>query len=113
MANKVIRKIKGTDGVVVDVGSKWENVSGRPETFTPSTSSTAGLGGLVPPPAAGDQNSYLKGDGTWGKPSETGGGLSAEDQALFNKMKLYWNTPTWGDLAHNFASWGALMQKDA
>lgn len=34
--------------------------------FTGATSSTAGAHGLVPAPAAGDQDKYLKGDGTWG-----------------------------------------------
>lgn len=31
-----------------------------------ATSSAAGSGGIVPAPAAGKQNSYLKGNGTWG-----------------------------------------------
>lgn len=37
-----------------------------PTDFTGATSSVAGTGGLVPAPAAGDQDKLLKGDGTWG-----------------------------------------------
>jgi hypothetical protein len=33
--------------------------------FTGATSSAAGVAGLVPTPIVGDQNKYLKGDGTW------------------------------------------------
>lgn len=33
--------------------------------FTGATSSTAGAHGLVPAPAAGDENKFLQGDGTW------------------------------------------------
>lgn len=39
--------------------------------FTGATRSAAGAIGLVPAPTAGQQNMFLKGDGTWG---ETGGG---------------------------------------
>lgn len=39
--------------------------------FTGATSSVAGAAGLVPQPAAGDQDKYLKGDGTWGTISST------------------------------------------
>ena len=39
--------------------------------FTGATSSAAGSSGLVKAPAAGDQAKFLKGDGTWGTPSDT------------------------------------------
>ena len=39
--------------------------------FTGATSGTAGTSGLVPGPLAGDQDKYLKGDGTWGTISST------------------------------------------
>lgn len=38
--------------------------------FTGATSSTAGAHGLVPAPAAGDQNKFLQGDGTWATPAD-------------------------------------------
>lgn len=34
-----------------------------------SSASSAGKAGLVPAPAAGDQNKYLRGDGTWASPA--------------------------------------------
>lgn len=34
-------------------------------TMTAATASAAGLRGVVPAPAAGDQNKFLRGDGTW------------------------------------------------
>ena len=33
--------------------------------FTGATSGAAGSAGLVPAPAVGDEDKYLKGDGTW------------------------------------------------
>lgn len=40
-------------------------VNQLPSTMTGATASTAGTGGLVPAPAAGDENKVLRGDGTW------------------------------------------------
>ena len=40
--------------------------------FSGATSSTAGAAGLAPAPAAGDQDKYLKGDGTWAAVSSGG-----------------------------------------
>ena len=36
-----------------------------------ATASAAGTSGLVPAPAAGDQGKYLRGDGTYGTPTNT------------------------------------------
>lgn len=41
------------------------------EDFTGATSSTSGTHGLVPAPNAGNQEKFLKGDGTWGTPTDT------------------------------------------
>ena len=77
----------------------WTGVTGKPSTFTPSshkhaisditslqdalngkaanktmtaaTASAAGTAGLVPAPAAGKQGQFLRGDGTWDKPTDT------------------------------------------
>lgn len=53
---------------------KWENVS-LAETignlisvFRGATAEAAGASGLVPAPSAGNQDNYLKGDGTWANP---------------------------------------------
>lgn len=49
--------------------------------FTGATSSAAGAHGLVPAPAAGDQDKFLKGDGTWGT---AGGGGTADATLSFS-----------------------------
>ena len=77
----------------------WANVTGKPASFTPSshtqaistitglqdalngkastsvfgkaTADASGSNGLVPAPAAGNQGLYLRGDGTWAKPTDT------------------------------------------
>lgn len=41
------------------------NTTANITTMTGATSSVAGAAGLVPAPTAGDQDKYLKGDGTW------------------------------------------------
>lgn len=42
-----------------------ERTAGTLSTMTGATSSAAGASGLVPAPAAGDEDSHLRGDGTW------------------------------------------------
>lgn len=42
-----------------------------------ATASAAGAAGLVPAPAAGKQTSFLRGDGTWGVPTNTTYGLAS------------------------------------
>lgn len=49
--------------------TKYSNMGG-------ATSSAAGGAGLVPAPAAGEQNSYLRGDGTWSTPTDTTYGVA-------------------------------------
>ena len=44
--------------------------------FTGATGSVNGEKGIVPRPLAGDQEKYLKGNGTWDTPSGGGGGSS-------------------------------------
>lgn len=41
------------------------------QEMTGASSSTAGAAGLVPAPASGEQAKYLRGDGTWGTPTNT------------------------------------------
>lgn len=47
------------------------------EVFTGATSSTPGVIGYVPAPAAGKQTSFLRGDGTWVIPTDTNTTYSA------------------------------------
>ena len=42
-----------------------------PSAFKGATASAAGGSGLVPAPASGKQNQYLRGDGTWATPPDT------------------------------------------
>ena len=59
---------KYTAGSNVQISS--QNVISATDTtythFTGATASTDGIQGLVPGPLAGDEDKYLKGDGTWG-----------------------------------------------
>ena len=56
--------------VITDRASYLEGV---PEVGG-ATESTAGVAGIVPAPAAGDQTKFLRGDGTW---ANAGGGSSS------------------------------------
>lgn len=49
--------------------SDWTVVQNNVDTMVGATSAAAGTRGLVPAPAAGESEKYLKGDGTWGSPS--------------------------------------------
>lgn len=51
--------------------------------------SIAGIGGLVPQPLVGDENKFLKGDGTWGEGSSNFVGTMSEwnDLSLQEKIK--------------------------
>lgn len=59
-SNTVITFTKG-DGSTFDVtisGTAYSNMKG-------ATATADGAAGLVPPPAKGEQNAFLRGDGTW------------------------------------------------
>lgn len=76
----------GSSSAGITAGSSWESgavvtltydgtawimndwIDAEFSVMTGATSSTAGTSGLVPAPAAGSQEKYLKGDGTWGNP---------------------------------------------
>ena len=73
---------------------KWVNINASsimPSVFTGATASADGTSGLVKKPVAGDQDKYLKGDGTWGTPSGGGGAngsiinISTNEITLANK----------------------------
>ncbi len=50
-----------------------------PSVMDGATSQAAGAAGLVPAPAAGDDVKYLKGDATWGTPTDTQNTAGATD----------------------------------
>lgn len=56
--------------------SDWTVVQNNVDTMVGATSADAGTRGLVPAPAAGDSEKYLKGDGTWGSPSLSWGAFT-------------------------------------
>ena len=72
-----IDAINGGDVLMYNMStSKWENVSLASQignlikVFSPASESSNGTVGLVPAPQAGQQDLYLKGDGSWANPTE-------------------------------------------
>ena len=72
-----IDAINGGDVLMYNMStSKWENVSLASQIgnlikiFSPASESSNGTVGLVPAPQAGQQDLYLKGDGSWANPTE-------------------------------------------
>ena len=58
-----------TIGASVPANAKFTDTTYA--AFNGATGSAAGGAGLVPAPAAADNNKYLRGDGTWGSPTFT------------------------------------------
>lgn len=72
-----IDAINGGDVLMYNMStSKWENVSLASQignlikVFSPASAERNGTVGLVPAPQAGQQDLYLKGDGSWANPTE-------------------------------------------
>ena len=72
-----IDAINGGDVLMYNMStSKWENVSLASQignlikVFTPASEEKNGTVGLVPAPKAGQQDLYLRGDGSWANPTE-------------------------------------------
>lgn len=72
-----ISNINGGDVLMYNMSSgKWENVNLASEigdlitVFSPASAESNGTVGLVPAPKAGQQDLYLKGDGSWANPTE-------------------------------------------
>lgn len=72
--------IGSSTGPIYWTGSKFATTSALYSVMGAATASAAGTQGYVPAPAAGKQNSFLRGDGTWATPTNTtyssGTGLS-------------------------------------
>ena len=60
------------DGVSINFNKDTAIVTLTTSTFTGATNSTAGTGGMVPAPSAGDETKFLCGDGTWATISGSG-----------------------------------------
>ena len=64
--------MKVGEGLDVDEdGTLHTSESAAGDTMTGATSTAAGKAGLVPAPAAGEQEKYLRGDGAWQTPTNT------------------------------------------
>lgn len=109
-----------------NTNNKWDVLAPIVSDMTGATALLPGTHGLVPAPAAGQQDYNLKGDGTWGAPigDMTGAGLltpgahglvpapAAGDQDKFLKGDGTWdNVPAAGHTIQN-ASGTDLTQRD-
>lgn len=72
VSGQTITFIKG-DGTTGTI--KTQDTNTTYGAFKGATSSAAGGAGLVPAPGTSNANQYLKGDGTWGTPSNTWRGI--------------------------------------
>lgn len=59
-------KVVAGSNITGTYSSGTMTISGNYSAFTGATSSAAGAAGLVPAPASGNTDKYLKSDGTWG-----------------------------------------------
>ena len=93
---EVYRKT-GTSGTAADYELVAQvGVGGVPLSLMGAATGDAdGTQGLVPAPVAGDQNKYLRGDGTWGTPTNTtygvattttNGLMSSTDKGILNAL---------------------------
>ena len=81
--------VSSGDILVYNEGTeKWESMpltaALDSATMIGASASSSGLGGFVPTPEAGDQDKFLKGDGTW---SEVPQGFTPEDAAAFSELQ--------------------------
>lgn len=70
------------------------------DTMTGATSGAAGTAGVVPAPAAGDQNKVLKADATWGK--------VGADNIDFTTMPVYTDAVSNIALTTSYATWAKV-----
>lgn len=79
--------VEADELATVATSGSYNDLSNKPTIptivdMTGATSSTAGAHGYVPAPAAGDQNKFLQGDGTWATPADeiytAGNGISID-----------------------------------
>ena len=71
---------------------RWENYNFNNLTMTGATEQNAGISGLVPRPVAGDQNKFLRGDGTWAVINSSSSGLTPEEQQSINNLQTTLST---------------------
>jgi hypothetical protein len=86
-----------------DTDGEWVNGAA---VMTGATGATDGASGLVPQPIAGDENKYLKGDGTWGTlsgdiPTTLGSLDDVSISAPVNGQTIVWQDSLWVNQALN------------
>jgi hypothetical protein len=86
-----------------DTDGEWVNGAA---VMTGATGATDGASGLVPQPVAGDENKYLKGDGTWGTlsgdiPTTIGSLDDVSISAPVNGQTIVWQDSLWVNQALN------------
>lgn len=90
-----------TGAQIKDLAQKIRNKADD-NTFVGSSSGAAGSKGLVPAPAAGDQNKFLSGAGTW---SDMAGSYSTTEQVTpftwIDGKPIYKKTVDFGALPNN------------
>lgn len=86
-ASQDVDKTLKVEGAPADAKAVGDALAGKSPTshthsnMTAATASTAGKAGFVPPPAAGAQAKYLRGDGTWQTPANTTYGNATQSAA--------------------------------
>jgi hypothetical protein len=86
-ASQDVDKTLKAEGAPADAKAVGDALAGKSPTshthsnMTAATASTAGKAGFVPPPAAGAQAKYLRGDGTWQTPANTTYGNATQSAA--------------------------------
>ena len=91
VSGKVITYTRG-DGTTGTITTQDTNTTYS--NFKAATTSAAGGAGLVPAPAAGAANRYLRSDGTWAVPPDTNTTYSTGTASTLGLTKLYTATGT-------------------
>ena len=70
----------------------WAGVQNRPETFTGASASADGTGGLIPKPIKGDQDKYLRANGSFSQvQAQQIGGIDGNHRQTTDAEKTKWN----------------------
>ena len=92
-ASQDVDKTLKVEGAPADAKAVGDALAGKSPTshthsnMTAATASTAGKAGFVPPPAAGAQAKYLRGDGTWQTPANT----RSEERRVGKECRSRWS----------------------
>lgn len=87
------------------------------DDFTGATSSTDGVAGLVPAPEAGEQNKFLRGDGTWSDADFIGteqewNTLSTAEKSKFRLILITDSSNNNVDIVNNSSVSGVLCYRN-